>query len=255
MTEDEWDASDAGQAFLSFEAFVLSIGLMTVGGAVGGGVLNLLAIAAQRADKLTPRLARQFDPKRNEAIPAALAVIATWSAFEAWVQDFVKILMRSDPYILENRAVQERKYSMSDLLAPEADRLDVVYRALYASLGRKRGVDRYEDLFKVVGLSAAVPPLIKDTFYAAQSVRHVWVHRAGVADAEFVRQAPHLGYLEGELVAIPYKEMSEYMSAVITYAFIVANRHRAIHGLGPIPMEGQPGETAIGQAYRGLYSQ
>ncbi len=90
MTEEEWDVSDVGRAMLSFEAFVTSIGLVTVGGAVGGKVMNLLGHVAIQADRLTPRQTKQFDAVRNEAIPSALAVIATWSAFEAWAQDFVK---------------------------------------------------------------------------------------------------------------------------------------------------------------------
>jgi hypothetical protein len=252
MTDDEWNATAAGRAMYSFEAFVFSIGLvMLVGGTIGGRVMSLIGQAMKAG--LSPRRAGQLDPARDAAVPAALTVIATWSAFEGWVQDFAKGVMASDPSIMESQLIQERKYTMSDLLAPAEEKLDVVYRSIQASLGRKSGVDRYEDLFKILGLSASVPPIIKEKFYAAQMVRHVWVHNAGVADAQFSRKAPHLGYQEGQLVVVTLQQVSEYMSAIITYAMIVANRHRAIHGLGPLPMDDKPGETPIGKAYLGLY--
>lgn len=251
MTEDEWDQTGPGKALDAFEAVVLSVGLVTAGGSLGGSLFSWLASAAR--DGLTPRRARQLNRARDATITTAMAVVATWSSFEAWAQDFTKGLMRADPHVLEKQSVQERRYTLSELLAPEEDRIDVVYRALNASLGRKRGVDRFEDLFKIFDLSAGVPSIIKDKFYAAQSVRHVWAHNAGVADAAFVRQARHLGYDEGDLVTVSLPQLSEYMAAIITYAMIVSNRDRARYGLGPLPIEEKPSQSPIGQAYLGLY--
>lgn len=252
MTDEEWDQTGPGQALDAFESVVLSLGIVTAGGTLGGAVLSWMARAVQ--DSLTPRRARQLNAARDATVTTAMGVMSTWSAFEAWAQDFTKGLMREDPHVLEQQAVQDRKYTMSDLLAPEEDRIDTVYRALNASLGRKRGVDRFEDLFRIFNLSAGVPKVIKDKFYAAQMVRHVWAHNAGIADAAFTRKARQLGYEEGDLVTVSLEQLSEYMAAVITYAMIVSNRHRACHDLGPLPMEEKPSQTPIGLAYHGLYA-
>lgn len=85
----------------------------------------------------------------------------------------------------------------------------------------------------------------------------MWAHNAGYADANFISKAtPHLNYRTGDLVRMTLKgkESSRYLSAVMTYGMIVANRERAVHGLGPIPMKGKPGETNFGRAYKSLYT-
>lgn len=255
MTDEEWDETPAGKAMSSFKAFfsrvVMAIGLSLATNQQLAPIVN--SIVARAAKDST--LAKAADPAGSEPILTAVGVIATWSGFEGWVQDFVKGVMTSDPDVLKTQPIRQRKYRMDDLLAPAEDKLDIVFQAIQSSLDRKNGVDRFEDLFGIFGLSGSVPNKIKENFYAAQMMRNVWVHNAGVADAQFIRKAKHLGYKKDQLVVITPERMKDYLSAIAYYALIVANRQRAIHGLGPIDDDtGTQGNSILSAEYRGFYS-
>jgi hypothetical protein len=85
-------------------------------------------------------------------------------------------------------------------------------------------------------------------------VRHVWAHRAGIADAKFIRQAAHLGYGQGDLVATTNEQLQAYLSAVLLYAMIIIKRHRAVFGLDPMSIDKVENDSSgLADAFRSLY--
>ena len=89
----------------------------------------------------------------------------------------------------------------------------------------------------------------------AYIIPNVWAHNAGYADNTFITKAPaELTAPSGQLVTLSRQDAQRYLSVIMTYGMIVANRERAVHGLGPIPMAGKPGDTEWGQAYHSLYT-
>ena len=122
----------------------------------------------------------------------------------------------------------------------------------------KSGVDRFEAVLELLNLSEQVPKPITDEFYKAQMVRKVWAHNAGIADAKFVRQAAHLGFKQGDLVAITTEQLFDYLGAILVYTWIIMNRHRALHRLDPMPLGDDPMpalkvSSPLKDAYESLY--
>jgi hypothetical protein len=258
MTEEEWRETAAAQAVLTFVCFMMSVMMNTIGGVVGGLLTKGLSwLAKKKAEEdgaAKPELLTSFyNPDRDEALRTALIVVAAWSAFEACIEDFCKGVLQANMAIIGNPDFEKIKIPVGELLAPEDEKLDNVYQAMQDSVGKSQGVNRFEGLLKLVGLNGQVPKVIKEGFFAAQMVRNVWAHKAGTADLKFVRQAPHLGYTQGELVSITTEQLTDYLTAILAYAAIITNRHRAEHGLGPMPIGDDMRPTPILDAYRGMY--
>ena len=198
-------------------------------------------------------LSPTFDPDRDEALLHALLVIASWGAFEACVADFTIGMLKDNPHLLEEVDVLKKKMSVSDYLKPEHEKFEVIYKAIEESVGG--GVDGYEEIFKILDLSDAVPQVIKDNIYQAQMVRNVWAHKAGIADSTFIRQAAHLGFNKGDLVAITAHQMGDYVSAILVYGQIIASRHRISCGLGAMPLGKNVKDSAYKDAYLTIYPE
>ncbi|BBX39806.1 hypothetical protein [Mycobacterium simiae] len=256
MTEEEWQETAAAQAVETFGFFMLTILMNIVGGVVGGlvskGVTWLLKQRVEKAGLPPEKYAAVLDLNRDDALRHALVLVASWSALEAYLEDFSKAVLQADMSILANKDFDKVKVPVAELLAPEDEKLDNVYQAMQAFVGTKAGTKRFEELVELLGLGGQVPKVIKDNVYNAQMIRNVWAHKAGVADLKFVRQAPQLGFTQGQLVSISLEQLRDYLIAILAYGMIVMNRYRANCGLGPMPMTNDEGGEII-DAYRDLY--
>ncbi|ORW91279.1 hypothetical protein AWB92_19065 [Mycobacterium sp. IEC1808] len=257
MTEEEWNQTPAAQAVLTYTNFMMSVVMNIIGGALGGLVTKGLSwLAKKKAESAgaTPeRISSVLDPLREDSLRNALVLIASWSAFEACIEDFCKGVLQADMSIVGNERFEKIKIPVAELVAPQEEMLDNVYQAMDVHVGRKAGTNRFEELLGLLGLGGQIAKEIKSSFYAAQMVRNVWAHKAGIADRKFVSEAPHLGYVQGDLVSITFDQVNEYVTAILVYAQIVMNRHRAKCGLGPAPMGGDGPNHPLIDAYLGMY--
>jgi hypothetical protein len=267
MTDEEWLDTPPAQAMVTFMFFMMSIMMVTIGSFVGGMVTKFLNWAMNKSleEKLSQmppevqakaaQIRSLFDSNRDDALRNGLIIIASWSAFEAHFEDFCKGVLEMNPNILDGKDIRKLKVSLSQALASDAERLDMIYESIEDHIGKVAGVSRCEEILKFMDLSGNVPKAIKDEFYNSQVVRHVWAHRAGVADAKFVSQAAHLGFNQGELVAVTTQQLSNYLTAVLMYAMIIVNRHRALYDLEPFSVDDKAdyNNSALVEGYRDLY--
>lgn len=261
MTEEEWGATPSAAAVVTFVTFMMRVVKLAAGGIFISNAtrqfnetmterLDPLAFA-QAADhpELAPHMDKvrgMFDSDQDEALQNGLILIAAVSAFEACFEDFCKGMLQTDPSVLEDKDLPKPKFTMTQFLSTsEEDKRDVVYQSIQASVGKGNGIGRCEAILKYFDLSEAVPSPIKDAFYNAQVIRHVWAHRTGVADKQFVQKAPQLGFKQDELVAVKLADLSEYLIAILAYGMILINRHRALFGFDPYPI---PAESAPNSA-------
>ncbi|OMC14955.1 hypothetical protein [Mycobacterium sp. SP-6446] len=257
MTGEEYDATAPGQAIKRFIKFMMSAVVIAIGSEMGGYVTNVVGWLVEAKSLLNPdRTATEavaaFDRQHQAALRKGLLVIASWSAFEGCVEDFTKGLMRMDPNRFEHKQFGLRTVAHGDMTS-EDDRNDV-YASIERSVNRStRGIDRFEELFAKADLTGDVLAMIEPGFTNALAIRNVWAHNAGYADPEFVRTASGLAFAVGDLVDVDLTHVSDCLTALITYAMIVANRHRQACGVGPMPMEGKPRDTPIGRAYVARY--
>lgn len=259
MTEEEWRETAAAQAVLTFAFFMSSVLMNIIGGTVGGLVVKglswLVKAASQQEGQPTPdALASALNPERDEALRNGLLVIAAWSAFEACIEDFCKGILQADVSIVGTKEFGRVKVPVSELLAPEDERLDTVFQAMQDFVGKRAGITEFEGLLTLLGLGGDVPDVISRAIYAANMVRNVWAHRGGTADLKFTKKAAHLGYTQGQLVAVTQDQLTEYVSAIMSYAMIILNRHRAQYGLSPMPLSEDGQNNPIKDAYRAMYA-
>ena len=264
MTPEQYDAAAPCAATRSFVKFMLSAMMIVLGSELGGVVTNLLGRLAELRAKRTPddeKLAdavSMFDKDHQAGMRKGLMVIGAWSAFEAWVEDFTKGLMQTDPNRFCGKSFGSLTVNPEQLTTD--DGRDEVWDAIERRLERNLyGIDRYEHLFATLDLSGDVldgsAVDIKPSFLNAFAIRNVWAHNAGYADLKFVERSTGLGFAVGQLVDPKYDEPFQLcISALIMYPMIVANRHRETNGIAPMPLTGKPLDTPLGQAYSARYS-
>lgn len=207
-------------------------------------------------DKLTQKLRQQLDPDREDPRRYGLIIVAIWSAFESSFDDFVKALIVERPETLRDKDISRIKVPITQLFADGEDKAEVVLDGIKDAVGKGAGVSRCEAILKYLDLSGPVPQEIKDQVYHCQMIRHVWAHRAGVADPQFVQKAKRLGFSEGDLVAVDTQQLIDSLSAVVFYAMIIMNRHRQLHALEPVTGILDSNEKASGtmrEAFHNLY--
>ncbi|MCG5430923.1 hypothetical protein LV457_01235 [Mycobacterium sp. MYCO198283] len=229
--------------------------LIAIRGAFGLAVTKLINWSLRKANKDNiPKINEYTNEARSEGLFKAMPIVAAFSAFEATFEDFIKGIVQMHPQVFENDMFKKVKISLNELYQPGVPMEQRIYDTIALHAGREAGVGRYEAMLNLFEISAGVPKTIRDTFYASQMFRHVWAHQFGVADAQFVKNAAHLGSREGDIVSIPNDKLGDYLSVVLTYALIITSRHRALHGLDPMPLASKDAEEhAIGQEYLTLY--
>jgi hypothetical protein len=276
MTEDDWDSTEQGRAVNNFIKYTMSLTMVWAGATLGqllprglkwlwdsvlekpdqwrnlGAKQEVLQSLAEQAKYL-----KMLDPRHDEAVRHSVVVIGACSAIEGCIEDLAKAIIRGSPSILDGTefSADQIKHRYS-LTVPE-EVLEKQWRRIENTADRDLSFcERFESKLAVIGRAGMVPPLVQQKFDTAYAIRNVWAHNAGYADPNFVTMAPELNFAIGQLVALTDKEhsSSRYLSAVMAYGMIVANRERGIHGLGPTPMHGKPGETDIGKAYNSLYA-
>lgn len=270
MTQDEWLETPAADAITNFLAVIMGTLASGMGGTIGG-ILTKIGTSfvtylmdegkAERGDtspddKLTQKLRQQLDPDREDPRRNGLIIVAIWSAFESSFDDFVKALIIECPEAMRDKDISRIKVSITQLFADGEDKAAVVLDGIKDAVGKGAGVSRCEAILKYLDLSGPVPPEIKDQVYHSQMIRHIWAHRAGIADAQFVQKAKRLGFSEGDLVTVDTQQLINYLSAVVFYTMIIMNRHRDLHGLEPITGILGSNEKASGtmrEAFHNLY--
>jgi hypothetical protein len=258
MIEDDWEASPPGRAALSLVKFTASATMVALsagaGSPVGKGITYLIKMTAPEKDS------RHFDAKHQDALRGGVFVISAWSALEAFIEDFCKGLMQTNPEKFDNQSFAKLTITAAHLGSPEGR--DEVWEAIESSLKGTRSnmFDRWETLLGTrLGLSSPgpVPNLISTTSLEAQQIRNLWAHNAGIADAKFVRGAPSLATAPGELVHLSLRDAVEYVSALMYVGIIHANRYRARCGLGAMDPGQSRRQTApdpLRQAYYSMYA-
>ncbi|MCT7656830.1 hypothetical protein [Mycobacterium deserti] len=167
-----------------------------------------------------------------------LTLLASWGAFEAYVEDAAKAGLRARPELLSNTAFDRAKRKAEELTdADEAQRFEYIIDRVIGSIRDRLDADgngKYEQQLQLAGLGGTVPSDIALALMEGQQVRNVWAHNGGRADAKLLEQAPAIGYAIGDKVTITKVMLGKYLLALNTYATIVVNRYRVQNGYAPL---------------------
>ncbi|MDX1875544.1 hypothetical protein SBI67_25775 [Mycolicibacterium sp. 120266] len=167
-----------------------------------------------------------------------LTLLASWGAFEAYVEDAAKAALRLRPELLSAPAFDKAKRKAADLdTADETERFEFVIDRVVGAAHDKLEADgggKYEQQLALAGLDGAVPPNVALALMEGQQVRNVWAHNGGRADAKLLEQAPNIDYEIGETVTITKAMLAKYLLVLNTYSTIIVNRYRIQNGFAPL---------------------
>jgi hypothetical protein len=224
MSEAEFDQTVVGQAARSYLAYVTELIALAKEVPLMYNAVNALAQIAKQ---------NQVAAERRKPLLNASLLIGAWGALEAFVADVCVATLRENPQALREEEVKAIKVPITDLLASDDEKAEIIFSALESKLFGQKGVNCFEALLKYIDLDGPVPPTPKNYIFAAQQIRNVWAHKAGRADKHFVEQVPFLSYNIGDAVELNDSDTLIYLGSLFMYGQVLMSRLRVEKGLPP----------------------
>lgn len=164
----------------------------------------------------------------------AQAVVILWGGLEALLLDFLATWLINKPESRTLEPVKNLKIGFGEYegLPPE-DRAAYLLERLEDKLGSRRagGVERFEALFRLFGMSSEVDERIVRDLLELSAIRNLLVHKRGIVDVRFRNQCPWTVWEVGSQIAVSYDDYRRYFDAVDLYVFEVTQRLLTYHGL------------------------
>jgi hypothetical protein len=158
------------------------------------------------------------------------SLVAIWSALEVLIDDLVTAWLVKVPGAATVGVVGQMKFEVADFEGLERDE---IMRMVVRELGKRKrsgedraGVNRFEAPLSAVNLDGKVSKPIAERLFELQQIRHVYVHRGGLADAAFVAACPRLRARAGTPVSLSMSRYERYFVAAYRYAMCVEGRVR-----------------------------
>ena len=164
------------------------------------------------------------------------AVVTLWATLEALVRGFLAAWIANWPDCRSADKIRNLKLPFGEYEdLPLEEKPYFVLDLLEESIGcrRKGGIDRFESVFAVFNMTTSVDADVKKTLFELSHIRHVIVHRSGLADRRLLAWCPWLGYELGDKVRVSHSKYHEYLDASYLYTFEIIQRVRRKYGLPP----------------------
>lgn len=163
----------------------------------------------------------------------AHSTVSLWGALEVLVNDLAVAWLSGHPEAMMQQPLSAVKLPVGVVqgLDPQDLLQHIVIeasRALKSDL--KVGAGQFESLLAAVGLDGGVQDGTRRGIYLTQQFRHLIVHRAGVADRQFVEHCTDLGYAVGDTVVVSERLYTGFSFAAQLYALELKNRARVSDG-------------------------
>lgn len=163
------------------------------------------------------------------------ATIALWSSLEALVRSFVANWLANTPEAWAVESVRKLRVKIGDY-----EPLSLFDRCLWitdlvdqeVSGPLRNGVKRFESLLEPFGLSGRVEAECQKTLFELSQVRHVLVHRRGVAAPKFLSACPWMNLNCGDEIQVSHEMWIQYSNAIVAYVLELIQRTRVHFGLG-----------------------
>lgn len=156
-----------------------------------------------------------------------LAALRLWTILEVFAEHLLlevfkeRLEVRSEPEVQKLRGPLVEFASASD-----EEQAELLLNLLIDQLGAgmKKGVGRFEAVFQVIGLGGPVDDHIRRVLLELSEVRHVLVHRNGIADRKFLNTCPWFPATLGESIRLSHVHFARYLNAISWYVFEVSRR-------------------------------
>lgn len=192
-------------------------------------------IKFKRGDKEVPRLLRVVTYHARDVYPELLRstmLIRLVAAYEAYLVDCVEEVSRRSkkPFFTDGRV----DFSHEQLLT--IDGTEGIYRHLVKKTLRKLtsgGLKEIRKFYqKQLGTDLVAEPRLIEPIEEIHDRRHLFVHRAGYADGEYINKHPTIGVAEDSLLKVTDKYFLDALAALGASALYIK---KAIEALFPAP--------------------
>lgn len=195
----------------------------------------------EEAQKRAVQLEQFSKPELKLGFPYlyGLAAIRLWAIVESAVDDLVVDLLLKRPETRQAPGLQKLKGPLVPFLASspqeQAEYLaELLKQEVRASL--HSGAGRFEAVLGMIELGGAVSSEVRRLLLELSEIRHVLVHRRGVADAKLVKdRCPWLRFKIGEVVTVGASDFRSYCMACDWYILELDRRLCAMYGRSRLP--------------------
>ncbi len=159
----------------------------------------------------------------NEGFPLlhAFAALGLWSSLETAVRLFAVRWMQNQESAMQIEPIQKIKVRICEYESLQGeDRFFYILERLEqeASIPQRLGVNRFEAVLQLFGLSGLVPDSVQRDLFELNQIRNCLMHRSGKADRRLMEACPWLNLQRGQTVFIDHRTVGRYFQAVVTYA-------------------------------------
>ncbi|MFL0239279.1 hypothetical protein [Mycobacterium sp. SMC-17] len=260
MDESEFEASEFRIAYNDWAAYMRQVlqynanvrSLIRTYLPPVAGVQRILGRTPLKSHARVVRVGRSVSAGKTElasgfSFTHAVTLMAVWGAFEAFVADGCKAQLLLHPELVETKPFESARVPASLLFKDRRDRVAALYDHAVVRLrsdvrqGDKTpliGIAKIEAQLKIVGLGNRghdISDELGQAILHAQQSRHVWAHRAGKADEQFIKNCPMITTEVGKIIQITQEQNDLYCYALIVYGLLINNRFREAHDLAPEP--------------------
>ncbi len=172
---------------------------------------------------------------------AALILLSSWAAFEAYIDDACKAVLQMDPPLLNQGNLSRVKLSYAESQLDQMSQFDVYLRKGAYLTNASTAVQKIERELKLVNLNGHVPQDLTDHINTSKLIRNVWAHNAGKADRYFVENSVNTPFGVGDTVTVSKESLTTDAIGMASYAIMILNRFRVAHGMQAA--EAYPGTT------------
>lgn len=163
----------------------------------------------------------------------AHALVGVWGALEVCIDDTIVAVLLHDSDIRKSELFMRVKVRVAEFEELDSDDrmrllLDEAKRLL--RLEHRIGPNVFESVLDTIGLSGPVDDALSKHILELQQLRHVLVHRGGMADQRLCGRCPWLGLKPGERIMLKRTDLSRLLRAVQSYAQQVEGRVIAKYG-------------------------
>ncbi|WP_156222458.1 hypothetical protein [Pseudactinotalea suaedae] len=150
----------------------------------------------------------------------ANALVGLWGALEACINDLCLLWLQCMDRRSLGEALAGARVKMGEYLSLDDDDrwqwlLLQLQRSDAASL--RTGIGQFESILKPLGVSPQVDDAVRTTLFRIKAMRNLHAHRAGRADAKFLREWPGHPAEVGRLVVPTKKQIVAGYTAMVLY--------------------------------------
>lgn len=149
-----------------------------------------------------------------------------WAMLENFISSFILVWLENQPSSINIDAIDNTiKIKLAEYLQLERKELNIrLINRLEINAKNKKGIDRFEELLKIINLSGKVDKKIKDTIFEMQQVRNALAHGESIVSGKLVKNCPNFPLKQGDNLFISTSLLLTYFISIVDYFFCVVAR-------------------------------